>query len=207
MNIAFIMLPQKIKAKHEKAKTIYKIIIAIILFFVVLVAVYFMVISRRTEPVEKTPALPSVQVENSSDYRLVIDEIGVSAPIIINVDGNNEQEYDESLESGVAHLRGSALPGESGNVFIFAHSSYYEDRPGNYKQVFAKLNDLKLGDKLKIESQAEDYLYTVTDKKIVEADDVHIADQSYNYKRLTLMTCWPIGSAEQRLVVVGELDR
>lgn len=85
-----------------------------------------------------------------SDYRLVIDKIDVSAPIVINVDGSNKDEYDKSLENGVAHLKGSALPGHYGNVFIFAHSSYYIGQLDNYKQIFSKLDDMTVGDTFEI---------------------------------------------------------
>lgn len=141
----------------------------------------------------------------TEQYQLLIDKIGVEASININTDGNNQAKYDKALESGVAHLKGSALPGSSGNVFIFGHSSYYANKPGNYKQVFAKLNDLGIGDLITIRSQSVSYVYKISNKRTVKASDVSVADQNFALKQITLMTCWPIGSTAERLVAVGEL--
>jgi len=138
-------------------------------------------------------------------YNLLLTKIGVSVPIITNVDGNNQEEYNKALENGVAQLRGSALPGKNGNSFIFGHSSYYENKPGNYKQIFAELNDLIPGDLIEVQSGEANFVYRITNKKVVEPSDVSVAAQNVDLTQITLMTCWPIGSTAQRLIVVGEL--
>ena len=143
-------------------------------------------------------------IENN--YVLNIAKLNLSAPIIINVDGNDKDAYNKALEGGVAHLLGSALPGQAGNPFIFGHSSYYAWKPGNYKQIFKNLNDLEVGGSITISSNLSTYNYKVTDKEIVQPNDVAVANQNYTEKKLTLMTCWPIGSDKERLVVVGVLQ-
>ena len=156
---------------------------------------------------------PNIAAQQSTDsdlpidnnYNLIIDKIAVAAPVIINVDGNNKASYDKALEDGVAHLKGSASPGRNGNSFLFGHSSYFPDKPGNYKEVFINLNDLIPGDIFEIQTESGRYVYRITDKKVVEPNDVSVAAQNMSLKQMTLMTCWPIGTIEQRLVVVGEL--
>jgi len=143
-------------------------------------------------------------IENN--YVLNIAKLNLSAPIIINVNGNDKDAYNKALEGGVAHLLGSALPGQAGNPFIFGHSSYYAWKPGNYKQIFKNLNDLEVGGSITISSNLSTYNYKVTDKEIVQPNDVAVANQNYTEKKLTLMTCWPIGSDKERLVVVGVLQ-
>lgn len=145
------------------------------------------------------------KLNTTVSYNLFISKISVSAPISISVDGNNKDEYNKALENGVAHLKGSAMPGKNGNVFIFGHSSFGADKAGNYKEIFAKLNDLNLGEIIEVQSPELNYKYKITDKKIVAADDVTVAKQNTAIKQLTLMTCWPIGSTKERLVVISEL--
>lgn len=150
-----------------------------------------------------TPKQKPLPVEDS--YKLIIEKIGLSASIIVNVDGNNEEEYNKSLENGVAHLKGSSLPGKPGNPFIFGHSSYYAWKPGNYKEVFKDLNNLEAGDQIIINSNLFRYTYLVDDKAIVMPDRVEVANQNFSENKLTLMTCWPIGSDKKRLIIIASL--
>lgn len=194
-------------------KKIYKIqvskllIIAFAFVLIVFVSLVF-AFSRATAPAPKTPP-PEATTANSpteSNYVLKIDKIALSAPIIINVDGNDKNAYNKALEGGVAHLMGSALPGTAGNPFIFGHSSYYAWKPGDYKEVFKNLDDIEAGDKITISSNLSIYSYKVSDKQVVSPEDVSVANQNYSEKKLTLMTCWPIGSDAERLVVVALLE-
>jgi sortase A len=196
----------------QKEKT-YKIQISrlLIVAFAFVLAVFLALVfafSRATAPAP-TPlpaATAPTSIPTESDYILKIGKINLSAPIIINVDGNDKVAYNKALESGVAHLMGSALPGKVGNSFIFGHSSYYAWKPGDYKEIFEGLNNVEVGDTIIISSNSSTYNYKVSEKQVVNSDDVAVADQNYNEKKLTLMTCWPIGSDAKRLVIVGLLQ-
>jgi len=195
------------KKKLFKIQISKLLILAFALVFIILLALIF-AFSRATapEPNSSTVANTPKETPIESDYLLKIDKINLSAPININVDGNNKETYNKALESGVAHLLGSALPGKVGNPFIFGHSSYYAWKPGEYKEIFRDLNDLDTGDIIIISSNLSIYNYKVSDKQVVSPDDVAVANQNYNEKKLTLMTCWPIGSDAERLVIVGMLQ-
>lgn len=196
------------KKKTFKIQISKLLIVAFAFVFVVFLALIF-TFSRATAP-EPKPApvtnTPPTSTPTENNYVLKIDKLNLSAPIIPNVDGNDKDGYDKALESGIAHLQGSALPGKAGNTFIFGHSSYYAWKPGSYKEIFKNLNDLETGDIITINSNALTYNYKVSDKKTVNPNDVAVADQNFSEKKLTLMTCWPIGSTAQRLVVVALLQ-
>lgn len=137
--------------------------------------------------------------------RIVIDKIKISAPVGRNIDGNNQQAYMKALEKGVAQLAGTATPGELGNSVIFGHSSYYRSQPGSYKTIFAKLGNLVGGDEIKVVVGGNTLSYKVFDKKIVSSGDVSVVMQDdKSQKRLTLITCWPVGTSNQRLVVMAK---
>ena len=201
--------------RYISIKKLYVASAAVILLAAVVITSYFVdsglkAKDNSAEDSSQNNSLSNTQQDADNNatplsYNLLLTKIGVSVPIITNVDGNNQEEYNKALENGVAQLRGSALPGKNGNSFIFGHSSYYENKPGNYKQIFAELNDLIPGDLIEVQSGEANFVYRITNKKVVEPSDVSVAAQNVDLTQITLMTCWPIGSTAQRLIVVGEL--
>jgi LPXTG-site transpeptidase (sortase) family protein len=131
---------------------------------------------------------------------LFISEIGVNAPISWNVPADQTLP---ALEHGVAHYQGTALPGQIGNVFISGHSSFYWWDGGSFKEIFALLDKLKIGDKIYISYQNQLFTYVITSKKVVSPNDLTVLDQT-NTKTLSLMTCVPVGTNLNRLVVIAQ---
>lgn len=147
--------------------------------------------------------IPTVD-QKEDNYEISIEKISVRAPIILDVDANNQDKYYHALTQGVAQMLGSSRPDEKGNVVIFGHSSPYSGYLGNYGEIFASLNDLEIGDEIKISGKTlgKDYRYRIESKKIVTPDDVSSLAQTER-DQLTLFTCWPIGSNKKRLVIVA----
>jgi len=138
----------------------------------------------------------------SSEFSLSIPSLNVEAPILQDVDPTNADIYNKALQGGVAHMTGTALPGDDkGNIFIYGHSS--ASAASKYDKVFAGLNDLNNSDSINVLYKGKSFIYLVTDKKIVEKTDMTVLDQTLS-EQLTLMTCWPIGTDEQRLVVIAK---
>ena len=133
----------------------------------------------------------------SINNHLVIPKIGVDSPVAWDVSDENTLD---ALEKGVAHYQGTALPGEIGNVFITGHSSYYLWAGGSYKQIFALLDKLEAGDRIYVNYQNQVFAYEVTGKKVVKPEDLSVLDQG-DQKTLTLMTCVPVGTNLNRLIV------
>jgi len=141
----------------------------------------------------------------SKQYTLSIEKLKVSAPVILDVDGNKMEDYMKALEGGVAQMARTALPGEAGNTVIFGHSSYYVSKPGNYKGVFSALDKLSVGDKIEIKSTDTTKTYVVSGAKIVKPADLSVVTQDKNQHLLTLLTCWPPKTTTNRYVVVAKL--
>ncbi|PIT97447.1 hypothetical protein COT77_01385, partial [Candidatus Berkelbacteria bacterium CG10_big_fil_rev_8_21_14_0_10_41_12] len=138
-----------------------------------------------------------------SEWTFSIKKLEISVPIVLNVSGSDKDEYFAALQNGVAQMKGTALPGE-GNTVIFGHSSYYKDDPGQYKKIFATLDQLETGDEIKIASKDKELTYIVRENKLLDPTDVEIVEPT-NDKRLTVITCWPPGTLDQRLVVIAYL--
>jgi LPXTG-site transpeptidase (sortase) family protein len=136
----------------------------------------------------------------TEDYFLSIGKIKVYVSIIAGIDPSNEVAYDEALKKGVLLMPGAGEIGKPGNTVIYGHSSSNE--LGNYNVVFAKLNDLENDNEIVVEKEGQRYVYKVTGKKVVESTDLTVLEQTSDQK-ITLMTCWPIGTDKQRLIVTG----
>ncbi len=148
-----------------------------------------------------------------TDNRLSIPKLGLSVPIVSDLttehikNGNwkaNEDMIQKGLEDGVVKYPGSAVPGQNGNVFITGHSSYYSWAPGEFKDVFAILRQLEVGDIYYVYYNQKKYTYQISEKKIIPPNDVSVLQQPKDRKISTLMTCDPPGSTTNRLVMVAE---
>lgn len=142
--------------------------------------------------------LPLPQINNDS---LNLPIINVKTPITWQV-ANNPTDVANGLSKGLIQIKGTALPGEIGNVFITGHSSNYPWAKGNYNNIFALLNKVVIGDMLEIRYQNINYLYKVREIKVVEASDTSVLN-SKKESVLTLMTCTPVGTSLRRLIVIA----
>ena len=146
------------------------------------------------------------------DNRVVIPKIWKNIPLIEiqeqNIEGMNELNdiFMKELENGIIRYPGSAKPWDDGNSFIFGHSSNFPWLDGDYNDVFALLDNVEYEDEVIVYYGQQKYIYKITKKEVISPGDVEVL-KSNNQDRseITLMTCWPIGTTFNRLVVVGEL--
>ena len=126
-----------------------------------------------------------------------------------NVESKNEEIYNQYLTNGLAHFRGTPLPGDNGNSFIYGHSavtSFFDSHPDLPETIFTRLEEVDIGDKIEVFRDGEKLTYTARNKRIVEEDDFSIFQHNSHRETLTLMTCWPVGIGSKRLVVIAEID-
>ena len=168
---------------------------ALILFSAVfLIYIFAPVINTYFFP---KPIVPQAQLPG--DY-ITIPRINAQAPLIFNIDPWNETVYLSALKKGVAHAKGTSLPGEKGRGFIFAHSSGNPLEQINFNTVFLRLGELKIGDDIEIKREGKVYKYIVTQTKIVWPNEVEYLKES-RIDGIIVQTCWPIGTALKRLLV------
>jgi len=134
-------------------------------------------------------------------FGLVIPKIGANAKIIANVDASSDKIYLEVLKKGVAHVGGSAFPGEGGHIFLFAHSTDYFWNVGAYNAIFYLLYKLEQGDEVDLFFGGQRYVYKVIGKEVVDPSQVEYLTRKTNREFLTLQTCWPPGTTLKRLLV------
>lgn len=110
------------------------------------------------------------------------------------------------LKKGPIHYPGTSLPGDFGNTVIFGHSAlpqFY--RPKDPLTIFNPLTETKVGDSIHIQFAGISYIYSV--KKIIEVapDQIEVLSQDYSSRKLTLITCVPLGTYWRRLVIQADL--
>lgn len=144
---------------------------------------------------------PSIKIDEGE---LVVPKIGVRAPIAWN-SSFADKDLKENLANGLAHYEGSILPNDkAGNVFVTGHSSDYWWNKGSYKTVFALLDKLVVGDQAMIKFQGRVFVYEVSKLFVVSPEQIEVVSYTDN-PILSLMTCTPVGTAINRLIVQFEL--
>jgi len=133
-----------------------------------------------------------------------IPVLDIEAPINWRVP-NTSTDVSKGLENGVIQIDGTSLPGEQGNVYITGHSSNYVWAKGQYNSIFAIIDKLLPGDIIYLKYNDQVYSYKTLEQKVVMANDLSILSQT-NDSRLTLVTCWPVGTSYKRLVVIANQD-
>lgn len=118
--------------------------------------------------------------------RIEIPRIGVSVAVL-------QGTTWRTLRLGVGHIKGTALPGEPGNIGIAGHRDTY----------FRALKDIRKDDEIQLQTAAGIAKY--------EVDSIQITSPSNNSvlaptteSSLTLVTCYPfyyIGAAPERFIV------
>lgn len=145
------------------------------------------------------------------ENRIVIPKIGKNIPLLDikqqTVSGHDELNniFMKELENGVIRYPGSAKPGQNGNAFIFWHSSNFPWLPWDYNDVFALLDNLEQGDEVIVYYNQKKYIYKITTKEVIKPGDTSVLKRDQLTPELSIMTCWPIGTTLNRLVVHSEL--
>lgn len=131
---------------------------------------------------------------------IIINKINVQAPVNFTETRVNQWIFLQDLQSAVVHYPGTALPGQTGNVVIFGHSSGVPWEPGKYKFIFTLLDKLTYGDKIFVDYKGTRYTYQVYNTMIVMPNDMSVLNQSGTHM-LSLITCTPVGTSQKRYIV------
>lgn len=160
-------------------------------------------VPQKTKQETKSEPKHTIDISDLENNHLIIPKIDIKAPIIWNSPPDEEIMLN-SLQKGVAHYNGTALPDQdNGNVFISGHSSYYWWDKGGYKTVFVNLDKLEIGDEIALAYNNKVFIYKVFEKIEVKPDQVEVLNQT-DKPIVSLMTCVPIGTNLRRLIIKAE---
>lgn len=165
------------------------------------------VLTPDSSGISSEPEFENIELLEPVDpeFSVMITKIDVNAPIVEDVTTINEAEYMNALRRGVAHARGTSLPGEDGNMFLFAHSSLNFWELGPYATVFNLLNKLEEGDLITIFYEGKAYTYSVYEIDVVPGWNTEPFYEEYSEPTVTLITCDPPGTTLNRRVIKARL--
>lgn len=164
------------------------------------------VIKTAKGSLSRTALQEKVEILTPADpqFSIVIPKIAASAKILANTSVTDKDAYLQALTQGVAHAEGTAFPGEGGHMFMFAHSTDFLWNVGTYNAVFYLLYKLEKGDEVVVFFNGQRFDYRVTDKMIVDPNEVEYLTRKTDTELLTLQTCWPPGTTLKRQLVFAE---
>ena len=173
------------------------IILLAVFFPVIYSEVRYLVSNIHFKKPQVIPALAEIPI--SDEFFLEIPKVNLTSTIVANVDSSNEEEYMEKLKVGVAHAKGSYFPGDNGPIVLFSHSTDTLAHIVQYNAKFYALKDLEIGDQITIHFKGKIFNYTVSEKKIIDPQNLDAIRQAN--AKLILTTCWPPGTDWQRIAV------
>lgn len=134
------------------------------------------------------PVAEQIKAKPDSVALLEIDKIDVSLPVAEGTDL-------ETLKFALGHMTDSGKLGEIGNAVVAGHRSH------SFGTYFNRLDEVEVGDIIKVTTGGVEYDYEVYETLIVEPDDLSVLRGSSKHKVITLITCHPLYTSTHRLIV------
>ena len=124
---------------------------------------------------------------------LTIDRINLRLPIVYGVSRSN-------LKAGAGQITGTTKLGAVGNAALAAHRSH------TFGRLFNRLDELEIGDQIRVKTDDGTFVYVVYKKHLVEPSDMSVLWKNNRDRVITLITCDPPDTATHRLIVHGVLS-
>ncbi|OHA51895.1 MAG: hypothetical protein A3A30_01030 [Candidatus Terrybacteria bacterium RIFCSPLOWO2_01_FULL_48_14] len=163
----------------------------------------FLAASLTSSLPSSIPAQPDVPVpeiaatlnaNNQDAPRLVIEKIGVNMPIV-------EGKDESALLKGAWRSPWSSTPDQGGNTVLFGHRWYHKPP---HPETFYALDKIAVGDTFNISWKGAIYHYQVIETKVVSPKEISVLKPTDD-SVVTLITCTPLYSTKQRLIVRAKL--
>ncbi len=126
----------------------------------------------------------------------------------LNIQNAVVSASDDDLSKHLVNLGGTTIPPQKGNAVVFGHSTLPQlFDPNNYKTIFARAYELKVGDNIFVTVSGTTYKYTIFSITVVDPNDTSVLEQDYSDNVLTLITCTPPGTIWKRLIIRSRLTQ
>lgn len=153
--------------------------------------------TNRAEELERLAAEEEARekaeyIQNNMEGVLIIDKINLRQPIIKGASAEN-------MLLSVTSFENTGTPGKIGNYAIVGHRNL------TYGRNFNRLGEVEVGDEINVVTDQNNYTYVISEIFRVLPDDVGVLFGTDLEKRITLITCDPIGDPTHRLIVRGNI--
>lgn len=147
-------------------------------------------------------------------WNISIPAIGLNAPVLYpslkywkqQLWTMLEEQMQVGLDHGSVAYPHSVAPGNRGSLIIAGHSSppTTHAATSGFGHLFASLPDVEVGDNIIIRAGGEEITYEIQQKMIVASTHTTILEQQNKESLLKLITCYPVGTTRERLVVIAK---
>ncbi|PIR52838.1 hypothetical protein COU76_04290 [Candidatus Peregrinibacteria bacterium CG10_big_fil_rev_8_21_14_0_10_49_10] len=151
--------------------------------------------------------------EMHEEYALSIPALGIQAPVFLpslkywklRAWELLEKQMQVGLAEGAVVYPHSVEPGARGTLFLAGHSSPPNGfaAQNEYGHLFKNLPDLKPGDDIFLRAGGKTFTYTVRSTEVVSPSATEILLQQDTETLLKILTCFPIGTTKDRMVVTA----
>ncbi len=151
--------------------------------------------SKVHAPPEESTAGSDTGTISLTVPRLDLEDVAVPA-------GSSQKELDRE---GIIRLKETGVPWQEGsNTFIVGHALGFMQTRVPY--VFYDLDEMQLGDEILVQNEAGDeYTFRVYDYMTVRPADYWVTYPVEGNTIISLQTCTPVPTFENRLIVRAEL--
>lgn len=165
------------------------------------------------EPLHSAPS-ELVQWDVNPAWGISIPSLNIRAPVLLPSMKHwtsrawdlLEQQMQVGLNHGTVAYPHSAGPGRKGNLIIAGHSSPPTDEAAasSFGHVFAKLPNIDIGEEISVTTASSPITYAVKEKFVVTPDMTSILEQQYDESILKLITCYPVGTTKNRMIILAK---
>lgn len=131
-------------------------------------------------------------IKDNMDGMLKIDKIDLNLPVLRNA-------TEKNMQISVASMKGTGKMGAMGNYAIAGHRNY------TYGRNFNRLDEVEIGDSIKLNNGKEEFQYKVYNKLYVYPNETWVLDEHKDRNEITLITCHPMGKPTHRLIIKADL--
>ena len=124
--------------------------------------------------------------------RIEVPRLGLRMVLVYGTD-------PEPLKRGPGLDPRTFFPGQGRLVYVAGHRT-------TYGAPFSDIDDLQRGDVVRVEMAYGTFTYTVTNSRIVPADDLSVL-RSKNFEQIALQACHPRFFASHRWITYGRLTK
>lgn len=148
--------------------------------------------TANAEARAEAEAQKAAYIEANMEGILIIDKIDFKQPILRGATRENMLLTVTSFDS-------DAYPGQVGNYAIIGHRNL------TYGRNFNRLGEVTIGDRVEVLTDGDRFVYEINEIFLVLPDDVGVLFGTRLEKRITLITCDPVGNPTHRLILRGTL--
>lgn len=164
---------------------------------------------------DNVPSDELSQWEVSQAYSMSIPSLGIRTPILLPSmrfwASRQWNLLEEQMQVGLRHgsvaYPHSVTPGEVGNLIIAGHSSPPTQRAAEsaYGSLFERVPELSIGDQIVVTTNGKRMTYAVSDSTVVSPSETEVLLQQNDESVIKLITCFPVGTTKDRMVVTARL--